>query len=138
MSHSGGSVPLAAAVAFPVPARCLPSVPKCLPGRHVGGRDQPPGPGAEGPLLLATGPDDERAVTGPGGAGVSGADDAGSTGSITSNTEPWPSVLLARAEPWWASAIACTMARPSPNPPASRVRCGSDLANRWKIRSRST
>ena len=74
---------------------------------------------------------------GPGSAGVSGSDDAGPTGSSTSNTEPWPSVLLARAEPWWASAIACTMARPSPNPPASRVRCGSDLANRWKIRSRS-
>src|SRR6266516_6050119 len=119
------------------PARCLPSVPKCHPGPHVGGRDQPPGAGAEGPLLPATGPNDERAAMGPGGAGVSGSDDAGPAGSSTSNTEPWPSVLLARAEPWWASAIACTMARPSPKPPASRVRCGSDLANRWKIRSRS-
>ena len=58
---------------------------------------------------------DVWAGTGSGAAGVSAGADA--AGSSTSNTEPRPGVLLARAEPWWASAIACTTASPSPSPP---------------------
>ena len=60
---------------------------------------------------------DVGAITGSGAAGASG----GGAGSSSSNSEPWPSVLRTRTEPWWASAMACTMARPSPNPPASRL-----------------
>ena len=71
------------------------------------------------------------------GPGISADGGAGTAGSSTSNTEPWPSVLLARAEPWWASAIACTIGQAEPEPAGSRLRCGSARANRWKIRSRS-
>ena len=62
---------------------------------------------------------------------------AGASGRMSSKDEPPPGVLRTRTEPWWALAMACTMARPSPNPPVSRLRCGLARANRWKIRSRS-
>src|ERR1700747_2324681 len=39
--------------------------------------------------------------------------------------DPSPLALCTRTEPWWASAMACTMGRPSPNPPTSRLRDGS-------------
>jgi hypothetical protein len=59
------------------PGRKLPA---CLPGQATGSAS-----GRDG-----------RAVAGPGASGDGGA---GMAGSSTSNTEPWPSVLLARAEP---------------------------------------
>src|SRR6516164_4302124 len=46
-------------------------------------------------------------------------------GRTISNVAPWPLALCTRTVPWWASAMACTMGRPSPNPPASRLRYGS-------------
>ena len=54
-----------------------------------------------------------------------------------SNVEPLPLALRTRTEPWWASAMACTMGRPSPNPPASRLRNGWARLNRRKMRSSS-
>jgi hypothetical protein len=39
-----------------------------------------------------------------------------------SNVVPWPQALRTRTEPRCASAMACTMGRPRPNPPASRLR----------------
>lgn len=54
-----------------------------------------------------------------------------------SKTDPAPTVLCTRTEPWWASAIAFTIARPSPNPPSSRLRPLSTRANRSKMRVRS-
>ena len=55
-----------------------------------------------------------------------------------SKVAPWPLVLRARTEPWWASAMACTMGRPRPNPPASRLRYGSARVKRPKMWSRSS
>ena len=46
----------------------------------------------------------------------------GTAGMTSSNVAPWPLTLSTRTEPWWASAMTCTMGRPSPNPPASRLR----------------
>ena len=59
-------------------------------------------------------------------------------GMTISNVAPWPLVLRTRTEPWWASAMACTMGRPSPNPPASRLRYGSARVKRAKMWPRSS
>jgi len=57
------------------------------------------------------------AVWPPGATGAPGA-----TGTSISKVEPWPGTLRTRAEPWCAWAMACTMGRPRPKPPASRLR----------------
>src|SRR6266542_661787 len=57
------------------------------------------------------------------------------TGSASSNVLPEPGELLTRTVPPCASAMALTMARPRPTPPARRERPESARANRSKIRS---
>lgn len=50
---------------------------------------------------------------------------SGAASMTSSNVAPWPLALCTRIAPWWASVMACTIGRPSPNPPASRLRYGS-------------
>lgn len=57
-------------------------------------------------------------MTGSGGVAAAGWP----SGSMISKAEPRPGVLRTWTEPAWAVAMACTRARPSPNPAASLLR----------------
>jgi len=57
---------------------------------------------------------------------VAGRPSGGAAGSLTVNVVPRPMVLAAVTVPPWAVTIAATIDRPSPAPPCSRDRLGSD------------
>src|SRR5258705_2087579 len=57
-----------------------------------------------------------------GGEEPRSAANSATVGMTISKVAPRPLGLWTRTEPWWASAMACTMGRPRPNPPTSRLR----------------
>jgi hypothetical protein len=81
------------------------------------------GPGR--PTPWATGPG-RRRPSGPTSRGTAwppaAADQAGAAGRARVNVAPWPGSEATVAWPPWASAMAATIDRPSPEPPVARAR----------------